>query len=321
MAERRPFLITIDTEGDRLWERPRMITTDNARFLPRFQSLCERFGFKPVYLTNYEMATSDAFVAFGLDVIAREVGEIGMHLHAWNSPPIAPLTKDDLGSQPYLVEYPLDMMREKLAFMTTLLEDTFQVGIVSHRAGRWALDERYAGLLVELGYSADCSVTPGISWRRTAGGAPGSGGADYSRFPSAPYLVDLDDISHAGESPLLEVPMTILAGRLHRTAPWLYRRPFGRVARGIAPGPRWLRPTGYNLADLLEVSRSGSPHLEFMLHSSELMPGGSPTFPDAASIERLYGDLETFFEAIAPDVVGLTLAEYSAEFRTVGVTS
>src|SRR6184192_4441689 len=89
------FIITIDTEGDNLWSQPRVITTHNARFLPRFQSLCERFGFRPVYLTNYEMAICDVFVEFGRDVIARRAGEIGMHLHAWNSPPLLPLTDDD----------------------------------------------------------------------------------------------------------------------------------------------------------------------------------------------------------------------------------
>jgi len=44
-----PFIITIDTEGDNLWANPREITTHNAAYLPRFQSLCERFRFKPVY--------------------------------------------------------------------------------------------------------------------------------------------------------------------------------------------------------------------------------------------------------------------------------
>ena len=40
------FVVTIDTEGDDQWSwrHGRPITTHNARFLPRFQSLCERFG-------------------------------------------------------------------------------------------------------------------------------------------------------------------------------------------------------------------------------------------------------------------------------------
>ena len=31
-----PFIITIDTEGDDLWSRPRAITARNAAWLPRF---------------------------------------------------------------------------------------------------------------------------------------------------------------------------------------------------------------------------------------------------------------------------------------------
>src|SRR5258706_15773075 len=81
-----PFVITIDTEGDDLWARPREITTRNAQYLPRFQALCERFRFKPVYLTNYEMAMSDAFVEFARDVVARGGGE----LLAWRSIPTLP---------------------------------------------------------------------------------------------------------------------------------------------------------------------------------------------------------------------------------------
>jgi hypothetical protein len=58
------FIITVDTEGDNLWEYKKgpPIGTENAKYLPRFQSLCEKYGFKPVYFTNYEMASSDTFV-------------------------------------------------------------------------------------------------------------------------------------------------------------------------------------------------------------------------------------------------------------------
>ena len=58
------FIITIDTEGDNLWQNHRVIKTENARYLARFQTLCERFGFKPVWLTNYEMAIEPVFIEF-----------------------------------------------------------------------------------------------------------------------------------------------------------------------------------------------------------------------------------------------------------------
>src|SRR4030095_11894331 len=118
-----PFLITVDTEGDNLWTLPEIITTQNVRYLPRFQKLCERYGFKPTWLTNYEMAQCGAFCEFGRDVLLRGTGEIGMHLHAWNSPP---LTNDGPKGQAYLIEYPECAMKNKIEFMTELLEQRFE---------------------------------------------------------------------------------------------------------------------------------------------------------------------------------------------------
>src|SRR5215471_6532033 len=207
------FIITIDTEGDDLWSRPRHITTRNAEYLPRFQSLCDRFGFKPVYLTNYEMVMSDVFVEFGRDVIARDVGEIGMHLHAWNSPPLQSLTSDDFLFQPYLIEYPEPVMKEKIKTLTDLLEDRFDREMTSHRAGRWGFDGRYAAILAGEGYLVDCSVTPGVDWGANPGDPGGNGGTDYTTFPDHAYLLATPDISAPGAGPLLEVPMTIRESR------------------------------------------------------------------------------------------------------------
>ena len=47
-----------------------------------------------------------------------------------------------------------------------------------------------------------------------------------------------------------------------------------------------------------------------MLHSSEFMPGGSPTFKDEAAIEGLYQDLEALFSWLSDKTVGMTLAEF-----------
>ena len=49
----------------------------------------------------------------------------------------------------------------------------------------------------------------------------------------------------------------------------------------------------------------------FMIHSSELMPGGSPNFKDENSIENLYIDIESIFSyAKSKGYVGITLREY-----------
>jgi hypothetical protein len=316
-----PFIITIDTEGDNLWSKPREITTRNAQYLPRFQSLCERFGFKPVYLTNYEMAMSETFVEFARDVLARGAGEIGMHLHAWNSPPLIPLTSDDFHHQPYLIEYPDAVMKEKIKVVTRLLEDRFDQAMLSHRAGRLGLDGRYAAMLLDEGYRVDCSVSPGLDWRGTPGDPRGNGGTNYTHFPHDPYFLSPTDISAPASAGLLEVPMTIRSSSLFRRAPWVYRIPLLRQAanRLVSPALNHLCPAESNLRGMSRATRTAraesAAHLDFSLHSSELMPGGSPTFRDATDIERLYQDLEILFGEVSTWCRGMTLKEFHAWFK------
>lgn len=312
------FLITIDTEGDNLWQNHDRIDTRNAAFLPRFQSLCEKWGFKPTWLTNYEMAVDPVYVEFAKDVIARNQGEVGMHLHAWNSPPLHDLTGDDWRHKPYLIEYPQPVIGQKVNFMTQLLEETFQTKMLSHRAGRWAFNEHYASLLTELGYKVDCSVTPRVDWRHSAGDPNGNGGTDYSKFPRQAYFIDPQDIAKPGRSSLLEVPMSTQ----YRYSPLVNRvkQSVDRL-RGKKRGAKvnWLRPAVGNLDNMKRVVEKtlaeGSDYVEFMLHSSEFMPGGSPTFKTEADIEKLYDDLEQLFAWLQSRTVGMTLAEYYQHFK------
>ena len=122
---RPAFLITIDTEGDNLWSGLHSITTQNSHFLPRFQQLCEKYGFQPTWLTNWEMVECPVYREFAADALARGQAEIGMHLHAWNSPPVAPLTDDDFRRLPYLIQYSPMLMRRKIGTITDRLEDVF----------------------------------------------------------------------------------------------------------------------------------------------------------------------------------------------------
>jgi hypothetical protein len=311
------FLITIDTEGDNLWSQPDKITVENAKYLHRFQLLCEKYQLKPTYLTNYEMAICAEFVEFGSDVIRRETAEIGMHLHAWDNPPIIPLTNNDSYNQPYLIEYSDEVMRKKITYITDLLEDTFEIPMLSHRAGRWSFDYRYAKILAEKGYSVDCSVLPHTSMRQYLGDPDQKGGTDFRQCPEMAYFLDLDDISKKGNSRLLEIPMTII----------LSKRPFKKqlkstldsffigkkITNHLYPTLQ-LRPNGKNLRDLLSIVKialsENRSYIEFMLHSSELMPGGSPTFPTEESVESLYRDLDILFDIVHKNYTGATLKEY-----------
>jgi hypothetical protein len=318
---RPAFLITVDTEGDNLWALPNEISTEHARFLPRFQALCEKFALKPTWLVNYEMAECPGFVEFARDLAQRGAGEIGMHLHAWDSPPLAPLTDDDIYHQPYLMEYGKAVMRDKIGFMTDLLEKRFQRKMLSHRAGRWGLNAIYARMLVEHGYLVDCSVTPHISWAEHLGNPNGAGGPDFRNYPEQPYFVDLNQIDRPGDSPLLEVPVSVIETRYARfdtrmkSMPWWLRR----VSRRIMPPILQMVPRDserncrYMRAILRNAVDHRRPCVLLATHSSELMPGGSPFFPSAKSIERLYNRLEILFSSVSEAFCGLTLSEFREE--------
>lgn len=322
------FLVTIDTGGDNLWAKPRKITTENARYLFRFQVLCESFGVKPTYLTNWEMANCPIFRAFGGDLQSQNTGEIGMHLHAWNSPPLLPLTADDHAHQPYLFEFPEQPLCQKIHVLTECLEQTFQAKMISHHAGRWGFNGVYAKALIDHGYHVDCSVTPHMSWSKYLGAPDGTGGPDFTDFPENAYFLDPNDIRRPGQSPLLEVLLTVTTPHLSHFArvlqPILQNAgPFGRrVARHFFPQYARMVPNGRNRQVLLALLQAAvqdrRDFVQLTLHSSELMPGASPNFPTPGSIEKLYNDLDAVFSMARDYFVGLTLREYHDRFASSG---
>lgn len=242
-----------------------------------------------------------------------------MHLHAWNSPPLIPLTSDDYFFKPYLIEFSPQVMQDKIAFMTGLLEETFGVKMISHRAGRFSFDAVYARLLVRHGYRVDCSVTPRVSWRTTRGDPARRSGTDFLSFPDYPYFVDLNNIHLPGNSPLLEVPVSIVA-RTPIFLPVLLRiatrfpKVVWVVTRRLFGSVTWLYPNDTTRNQMLRIVRQavahGRAHLAFIIHSSELMPGGSPWFTSERRIETLYEDLEALFALVRDTCQCLTLKEY-----------
>lgn len=79
----KKFIITMDTEGDNLWNwhEGDEITTHNTHYLLRFQQLCEKYGFKPVWLTNYEMIMDPDYVEFIKNVEKNHTGELGITVY------------------------------------------------------------------------------------------------------------------------------------------------------------------------------------------------------------------------------------------------
>jgi hypothetical protein len=324
-------IITIDTEADNQWDYHEVVTTENLNYVPRFQALCERYGLYPTYLCTFEVVESSRFEAVLRPYQERGAAEIGAHLHPWTNPPFGAAARAGIDKDAY-PGYPSELTPEDFCAKLKMLTDRIAVRAgrapTSYRAGRWGFAAAHVPVLVNLGYIVDCSVTPLVSWADHRGRR--EVGPDFRVAPVMPYFVDPGDVCRVGESKLLEVPVTIvLPSAAMRQSAYLrdvfLRHRKARVWRAFNRifhfDPWWFRPYPYMSAErLLKVYRvaraQGLPVLEMMLHSSELLPGGSPYNPTEASIEQLYARLERVFACLARDRCrGVTLSAFAQSWR------
>lgn len=295
----KAFIITVDTEGDNLWKHRKgaPVEVRNSEYIPRFQNLCEKYGFKPVYLTNYEMANCALFTGNARKWLEKGTCEIGVHLHAWNNPPQYSLHGPYNGN-PYLIEYPEEIMRAKFREIYELIVEKIGTKPISHRAGRWAMDERYFKILEEFGICVDCSFTPGIDWTSAEGVC--RGGSDYSNVSHKAHYI----------GNILEVPVTIRKFRNCLNGTLKHR------VKSLLKGEHvWIRPALTSIRGMkktIEIAeKDNMDFIEFMIHSSEIMPDGSPYFQTQKDIAREYRDMEELFRyAKNKGYQGCTLSEY-----------
>ena len=315
-----PLFITIDTEGDSLWDNPETIKTENSLYIPRFQELCEEYRFKPIWLTDYEMAMDERYTDYICKKAKNNLCEVGIHVHARNNPPVIELQNQVGNGGAYLIEYPSEIMRRKFLNLKNILEKKTGLPIVTHRAGRWTLNQDYLDILIDTGIKYDCSVTPGISWYANPGMTSGSHGSDwYSDTRKRSLKSHSDKMKY-----IIEYPVSIIKRNSFFMPDEIRLYSIMRAIKNtITKKNIWLRPNGNNLCEMKYVLRTiAYAHEEyamFMIHSSELMPGGSPTFNSNIKIERMYFDVEQLFKyAVSLGYHGATFEEFEIENQKIG---
>lgn len=302
----KTLLITVDTEGDNLWNYKdgATISTENCTYIPRFQELCESFGFIPTYLTNYEMAMDKRWVMYGRQKQFEGKCEIGLHIHAWNSPPYYYL-EDIFGGNAYITEYPEPVIEEKISNLCHLLSSAFDNKVSSARSGRWATNDFYFSSLIANNIHVDCSITPFIDHTPLVGRTIKSG-PNYKNYSIEPSLI------YPG---LVEIPMTT------RHIKWQGEGSLKHRIRTSLLGDRmWLRPIKLSKSYLKVITDSviedGSDYLQFMIHSSELMPGCSPYFKTNEEVDMLFNLMKWYFMYIFElGFTGSSLTDYAAKIR------
>ncbi|MBI1749138.1 MAG: polysaccharide deacetylase family protein [Acidobacteria bacterium] len=322
----RPYLlITIDAESDDLWARRAELTFENIGAMPRLQEFFERHGVRPTWLVTYPVATSEIGRHVFGEIARRGSAEIGSHMHVWTTPPLAPLTPNDHKYCPLASEISYEQQYEKMLNVTRAVGELAGAAPRAYRAGRYALDGNGLRVLEALGYTVDTSVTPLLSWREP-GHDGGWRGPDFTRAPLEPYHPANEDLTRAGASPILEVPVSFFLTRPLPSglARWLVRLPRNNnLVRALrwsgVVRHSWLRPgrevSGRTLAGVARaLIAAGIPVLNVMFHSSEMAAGTSPHTKTQAQVEESYEQLDYLFRAAIGGMGAqpMTLSEFAA---------
>ncbi|MCA1959622.1 MAG: hypothetical protein LDL33_02410 [Desulfomonile sp.] len=286
--------VSIDVEEEGLFSRQyesAEVTANNVRCLQAVDPIFQEFGIRPTLLVSYQVMRHPEHWELLTTLGDRWDGELGAHLHAWNTPPLRPL--------PFPEPVPSELMPEDLldAKMNSLLETFRAVGCspVSFRMGRFNIGPKMLAILERKGFHVDGSIAP---MRRYYGGPERLDGL------VDPYFPDRGNPYRPGDSPILEVPMTIVPvvkglgsllerfGKQSRAAKWASW--FAMNLGSLPAQPAWTGLKRLKAAVRLHRARGGVV-LSVFFHSSELIPGGYPGHGTAEDVRRFLDKLRGFF--------------------------
>jgi len=276
----------------------------NVGALDRLEFVTREFGLPLTLLATHAVLADAAGAARLQDWRDRRGAELGVHLHHWNTPPLAatePVSPD-------AAQVPPALLREKLATLCRAFESVAGAPPRVFRMGRFDLAPPLPEWLAAAGFAVDSSVVPlNVP---SAAANHFMAGADPFRLPAG----------------ILEAPLTVVS-------PWpgmsrgIYRcAGGGRTAAGrallrawrhvgaVGIQPAWYGPAALRRAARLHRERGGTV-LNLFLHSSELQPGATPRYPDEAAVGRLLGRLRDFLEWLRQTlpVTGVTLSGVATE--------
>jgi len=278
--------VTIDVEEEGLFRgryEPGDSPVGNVRHLRRLHSIFSDLGIRPTLLVSYQVARHPDLRDLLLELKEAWHGEIGAHLHYWNTPPIQPLPHADPVPSEWI---PRPLLGAKLS---TLLQSLRLMGVnpLSFRMGRFSMGPNMLSFLEEKGMQTDSSIAPFRSY---------DGGLCRMCSFTEPYFPDLSDLSRKGSSPVLEAPITIepvttilihllrrLQGVRHPMAAKLSL--FAQRLFLLPAQPAWTGLKRLIAAARLHRIRGGRV-LTLFFHSSELMAGGSPAHRTEDEVRR-----------------------------------
>jgi peptidoglycan/xylan/chitin deacetylase (PgdA/CDA1 family) len=325
MAKPVSVLVTIDTEEDNWDPTKDGVSIENIRGVPALQEIFDRHGVRPTYLTTYQVIIHPWAAEILAGVHRSGRGELGAHLHAWNTPPCPePVTPETIS----LRALPVEKQQAKLATLTEAIHMATGVRPTSFRAGRWSISPATVGVLSDAGYRTDSSVLPYVSWRSV------TDGPRFFRTPTVPYRISGggDVETPVPDGAVVEVPPTVGFTRW----PWPLWSRWDRLARTTGLHPLHLPGVLARLGILDRISLSleetplerllrltdvalanGHAILNLFMHSVSLLPGWSPFAATPADRDALLDRIDRYFAALRRRCAfePVTLAEVGERVR------
>jgi hypothetical protein len=289
MADAPILALAIDVEEEGLFGGrydTRSPGTTNTACLVRLAPLLER-GLRPTLFCAHSVLADNASRRDIASV--ADAGEIGLHLHHWNTPPLAGGTPDTLSAVP-TTGLSADLLAAKLASLMDTAADFLGRRPTSFRMGRWDMRTHHWAPLARAGILCDASIRP------LHAGITDIDGPDHFTAPRTPYWINVPKAS-----PIFEVPLTvtpICPPAVDRLVPATLRRQFrsglrtwGALALLPVYHPLWLM----KLATVLHIARNGKV-LSLTWHSSEMCPGATPQLPTAEAVDRFMDKMVAYVD-------------------------
>jgi hypothetical protein len=292
------------------------ISVQNVREQISLQTMFDKYGVRPIYLTDYAVASqADGYEPLR-DVVASGRCEIGAHLQSWETPPFV----EELGDRTsFNHNLPGWLQKEKLLRLTEAIATNIGVQPTAYRGGRYGIGEEIAWILEALNYQIDLTVLPGIDLRVNHG-------PDFRTTFNQPYWFGRN-------CNLLEIPLTAgffgpLSGSstISSSLYHLVSRPQllnlhlpGLFARLGLFERITLTPEGISLEELKRLTRvfirRGHRVFVFSYHSSSLIPGNTPYVRSTADLAQFIARIEAYFDFFFDHTGGVAMTP--TEFRTM----
>lgn len=296
--------VVIDTEAEFDWGKG--IWTDVGRVssitgLRDSFDIFRRHGIRPVLVVDHPVITNEESAAI-IAALAEEGCEIGVHLHAWSTPPIAG-PKDDWHS--FSGNLGPMFERAKIATLTEAVERRIGRRPTVFKGGRYGNGPNTFDTLRELGFEVDLSLCPAYDYAAM-------GGPDYTHYSARPGWL-------GAPGGLLSLPTTAgWVGTLEslgaRLGPLLHGRAGRRLrlariaARANALYPARLSPEGHDLHTMQRLTRAlhrqGLRIFSLSLHSPSLQVGNTPYTRTREELDRLLHDLDGYLAYFRTELGG-----------------